>query len=313
MYSLPADVSPISGDSRTVIAGAVVTMLLSAIFNRLALNLSPRFGFVAWPDGLHAHPRPTPLLGGAAMAAAMIPALWVIALSDRFWLVFATGWAMLLALGLWKDRGGTPHFALQLVVQGGVGLLLWMAGAAPPLALPAPLAAATTALFAVVVINAVNFLDVRDGVAGAVMTIVFIGFAAIALNAHAISDAVLGLCFASAAFAFLIHNRPPATIFMGDAGSYTLGFAACTFALRAWNANPSMIASAWLPLFLPILELSTTVGLRLGEGRSPFHGDGRHLTTLLANAGIGPRAMIVVASAVTLVSCAAAVALESDV
>jgi UDP-GlcNAc:undecaprenyl-phosphate GlcNAc-1-phosphate transferase len=88
---------------------------------------------------------------------------------------------------------------------------------------------------------------------------------------------------------FLWFNRPPARIFMGDAGSTFLGF---TLGLGSVQVALRSQAPLWSPavplciLAVPCYDLLTVVLLRLSQGRSPFHADKQHLSHRLVGRGL---------------------------
>jgi UDP-GlcNAc:undecaprenyl-phosphate/decaprenyl-phosphate GlcNAc-1-phosphate transferase len=90
---------------------------------------------------------------------------------------------------------------------------------------------------------------------------------------------------------FLFWNRPPARIFMGDAGSTFLGFLLGLGTARV-GLRPDGPAWSWaVPLCVaavPCYDLVTVVALRLSQGRSPFHADKQHLSHRLVGRGLSP-------------------------
>jgi UDP-GlcNAc:undecaprenyl-phosphate GlcNAc-1-phosphate transferase len=106
---------------------------------------------------------------------------------------------------------------------------------------------------------------------------------------------------------FLWFNRPPARIFMGDAGSTFLGFFLGLGSLRLVLDRPGPAWRWAVPLCLlavPWYDLVTVVGLRLRQGRSPFHPDRQHLSHRLVAAGLGPASAV---SAIHLLALASGV------
>jgi UDP-GlcNAc:undecaprenyl-phosphate GlcNAc-1-phosphate transferase len=89
---------------------------------------------------------------------------------------------------------------------------------------------------------------------------------------------------------FLWHNRPPARIFMGDAGSYFLGFSLATIAMVATYAGGDLPRHAILApicvLAVPLYDLCTVVWIRLRQGRSPFEADKNHFSHRLVELGL---------------------------
>jgi UDP-N-acetylmuramyl pentapeptide phosphotransferase/UDP-N-acetylglucosamine-1-phosphate transferase len=119
------------------------------------------------------------------------------------------------------------------------------------------------------------------------------GTAAVALTVlmAAGGDAHTGLGLLGAVLGFLWFNRPPARLFMGDAGSTFLGFAVGVGTARLAMADG---APPWSPLAalavcaVPCYDLTSVVLIRLREGRSPFHADKRHLSHRFVARGLRP-------------------------
>ena len=145
--------------------------------------------------------------------------------------------------------------------------------------------------------NAINFLDNIDGGASGVVAIsAFFLF----LNAHQ-GDQILISAFAltltGATLGFLVWNRPPARIYMGDAGALFLGLLIASLSVRL-EPNPiNQYASFAIPILLlavPILDTSVAVVSRLSRGISPFQGGRDHLSHRLMNCGLSKRQSVVV-------------------
>jgi UDP-GlcNAc:undecaprenyl-phosphate GlcNAc-1-phosphate transferase len=97
--------------------------------------------------------------------------------------------------------------------------------------------------------NLFNFMDGADGLAGGMAAIGFTALAAAAAEAGATPLALACGAFASASVGFLLHNFPPARVFLGDAGSIPLGFLAAGFGIHG------ALAGVW-PLWFPVLVFS---------------------------------------------------------
>jgi hypothetical protein len=148
--------------------------------------------------------------------------------------------------------------------------------ALPGLTLPLPawVAIFFVLLFVVWMINLYNFMDGMDGFAGGMATI---GFSALAWLGWADAGfAAFCLIVAAASAGFLVHNFPPAKIFLGDTGSIALGFLAAAFSL--WGAKDGLFPF-WVALlvFSPFIVDATVTSVaspaarRKGLGSAPSH------------------------------------------
>jgi UDP-GlcNAc:undecaprenyl-phosphate GlcNAc-1-phosphate transferase len=191
-------------------------------------------------------------------------------------------------VGLYDDLVGARarvKLALQLFAAGvavfGVGLR-W-----PALAeLLGPLAAVEPVLtlgFLVAAVNAINLSDGLDGLAGGNAAI---GFAVVlaATLMHPQPDLALGWVSAAAlggVLGFLVHNRHPARVFMGDAGSYFLGFLLPALLLQIAPVPERLalidVSLPLLVLALPLLDMGLAIVRRAARGQPIFAPDSDHI------------------------------------
>lgn len=289
-------------------AAAAATAGAAAALSALAVRYAPRTGFVAYPDEVNRHARPTPLLGGAAVFAAAAPATAYVVLRDPAWRGFLPALVTTLALGLYKDRQrGRVSEAAQLLAQLSAVGWLWWGGLRIETGGTRLVDAAATLVAGLAILNAVNFLDVLDGLAGSVVAVALTGFAGLALARGDSAEAAFALLLGASVAGFLLRNLPPARIFLGDAGSFGLGtgLAALAFSTAAYPGHGLHLSA--LLLVVPLFELVATVALRALAGRSPLRGDGTHASTLLRRRGwpvarvlAGAWALTLLAAVVTL-------------
>jgi UDP-GlcNAc:undecaprenyl-phosphate GlcNAc-1-phosphate transferase len=269
----------------------------------LALGLTPPVRALALRVGAidHAlgtrkrHGAPVPRLGGLAIALGAGASLAVAYLAypplrqdlatDRA-LALMVGTLAILALGVVDDLRGlraSPKLAVQVAAAA---LAFWAGFRIETLPVPfgEPLAlglasAPLTVLWMVGVTNALNLADGLDGLAA--------GQAVLALGAYLVmalagGDGLVALVTAAAAgsaLGFLRHNRHPATIFMGDAGSLLLGFLLAVSSVALLGRNPggtAAIAPA-VAVALPVADAALAFLRRLLRGFPVARGDRGHL------------------------------------
>jgi UDP-GlcNAc:undecaprenyl-phosphate GlcNAc-1-phosphate transferase len=138
--------------------------------------------------------------------------------------------------------------------------------------------------------NSINFFDNLDGGAAGTVAVSTIGIALIALGEGQELIAALSIVTAGSTIGFLMWNRSPAKIYMGDAGALFLGVVVSVLTIRL---NPG-IAPKWnsislLPMLLaiPILDTCVAVFSRIYRGISPFTGGKDHLSHRLMRKGLG--------------------------
>jgi UDP-GlcNAc:undecaprenyl-phosphate GlcNAc-1-phosphate transferase len=221
--------------------------------------------------------------------------LW--AQSADLWLLLGLA-TLLVALGLVDDRRGLD-WRLRLVAQAlAAFVVVFLRGWKLSLVPAWPLAAGVLSLLWIVgIVNSFNMLDNMDGLSAGVGAIAAAMLAAVMLLVpdpqsrlpHLFVAGFL-LVLVGSLLGFLWHNRPPARIFMGDAGSYFLGFSLATIATVATYAGGDLPRHAILApicvLAVPLYDLVTVVAIRLRQGRSPFHADKSHLSHRLVELGL---------------------------
>jgi UDP-GlcNAc:undecaprenyl-phosphate GlcNAc-1-phosphate transferase len=270
----------------------VAVVLLTPVSAKIAI----RFGVVALPDpSVKGHVRATPLLGGGAILVSLVPVLLVCAFRGSYWVTVAGAVAAMAALGIYKDYVRREVSPLsQLTVQ--IVTLALLHFAVKPVRTPGQGTAATgvSMLCCLWIINGWNFLDVMDGLAGGVGAIVAAFFAAGHTRTGEMDAAILSASLAGSLAGFLTHNYPPASIFMGDLGSFPVGILFCSLLLSGiTSANSHTRVGFALMLFVPLFEIVTTSLTRILADRTPLKGHTPdHLCVRLSHRGWSDRAVI---------------------
>ena len=160
-----------------------------------------------------------------------------------------------------------------------------------------------TTLFIVGITNSINFFDNIDGGASGALAIAAIFLFILSLQGSQYLIASLSIVLAGATVGFLFWNKPPARIYMGDAGALFLGLLIATLTVR-FDPNPiNLIASFAIPfliLAIPILDTSVAVLSRIRRGVSPFQGGQDHLSHRLMRRGLTKRQSV---TSLWLLSC----------
>ena len=150
--------------------------------------------------------------------------------------------------------------------------------------------------------NAFNLIDGIDGLASSLSMLSLSLFGAYFLLAGQMPYAMLAFALAGSLLAFLIFNRPPARIFMGDSGSLLIGTVNSILVIHFIRtaSSPSAVfplgasvALGFAILFVPLLDTLRMFSVRLIRGRSPLSPDRNHLHHLLLKRGMGHAAITV--------------------
>ncbi len=283
------------------LASIVVAVALVPAVGALALRL----GAVATPRSDRWNRRAVPILGGLAIAGGILFGNILLG-PDTERLLLLIGMGIMVVLGLIDDIG-TISPARRLAVEAATAAAFaWFVTS--ELDAPIRIAAIVVATLCVpVAINAVNLVDNADGLAALLSIVTALTLGAIVATVGIPTDGgALALVIAAGCLGFLVHNRPPARVFMGDSGSLMLGFglAACSVLIvrdALLMPGPSHAAAAMaVPLAwsLQFGDLGMVFITRLRRRASPFHGGTDHTSHRLISAGLGPVWMLVALSAV---------------
>ena len=245
---------------------------------------------------------PVPYLGGVAIALSIIIVTYgAIFYSDytktTFPLVtYALLPAVVLGLmGLIDDIRGLPALP-RLVVQTAVAILVAIFMLHRDIeAIPFNdhlINDVVNVVWIVAVCNSINFFDNLDGGAAGTVAISTLGISLIAANQGQELITALAVVTCGATTGFLLWNKSPAKIYMGDAGALFLGVLVGILTIRLNpGISPQINSMAILPMLLavPILDTCVAVLSRLRRGISPFTGGKDHLSHRLMRKGWSKR------------------------
>ncbi len=279
---------------RDVLASPIAILALAFV---LALAATPtfraaarRWGLLDRPTERSSHRTVIPRGGGAAIVLAALGTLW---LALPAWPSHPDAPALLLggvalaALGLWDDRSPLSPLSRFTAQIGVAAVVVSVLGGLVRLPLPppldpntGPLAQPLAVLWIVAVVNFYNFLDGIDGLAALQAAVTGLGIVLAAWDPFAV---LLGAALAGAAGAYLLFNWSPATIFLGDVGSYFLGYTLAALALTApLDDRPRAVAFVALSLWLFLADATWTLARRVRRGERWYQAHREHLYQHLA-------------------------------
>ncbi len=287
-----------------ILAAAALTTALTA---PLCGRLARRLGIVDNPGLRKQHVDAVPYLGGVAVLLGVLAGIAallalgggtesLLALPDNRVLAILVGALALFGLGL-RDDIKPVRARHKMMVQATVATALWLWGVRFEVvsfgewglldlgvfSLP------VTVLWIVAVANAINLIDGLDGLAAGLGAIAACAIACVAQRAGSEPTMTLLVVLAAALVGFLVHNRHPARIFLGDAGSLTIGLllAACTVTAgpAPGIATSFTFAGPFLALGVPILDMVFAMTRRVVERRGLFSADRNHIHHRLLSLG----------------------------
>jgi UDP-GlcNAc:undecaprenyl-phosphate GlcNAc-1-phosphate transferase len=255
----------------------LVALGLGLVLTPLLALLGRRVGLVDRPsreDGLKIHAEARPLTGGIGVVAATLAAVAVAGDGPQPLVTGAI--VLLLAVGVLDDLVGLAP-SVRLAAELAAGGLL--AAGDVTLAPFGDLGPIVLVLAVPVVANAVNMMDGQDGLAGGLAAVAALGLSVVATADGAMGS--LGPACAAALIAFLVWNRPPASVFLGDGGAYGVG--GLLVVLLAGGATTwAGVAGGVACLGIFLLELVSTILRRTVTRSSLTSGDRAHVYDQLA-------------------------------
>ena len=273
----------------------IAAFLLSFLLTPAVRNLAWHFGLVDQPDQKRKrHSSPIPRMGGVAIFASVIGAyglLLIVRLSS--------------GLIVWEDLPLVLRLLPALAIVFGIGIIDDIISISPWIRLTAEAAAAifawiggiqitaihgyslsgtvvsflVTVLWIVTCTNAINLIDGVDGLAAGVSMFAAFTMLAAALLASNFPMALAVVPLAGALLGFLPFNFVPASIFLGDSGSLTLGFLLGCYG-AVWAEKSTTLLGLTAPLMvlaIPLLDVGLAVARRIVRGQAIFAADRMHI------------------------------------
>jgi UDP-GlcNAc:undecaprenyl-phosphate/decaprenyl-phosphate GlcNAc-1-phosphate transferase len=274
-----------------LILGSLSLFLVGGLTPVMQL-VAKRFGVIDRPSENHkTHQKPVPYLGGVAIAVGVVTVTYLASLASNFnrstFLLASSVLVPAIVMGIVgliddiRKLSPWPRFIIQSGFGVAISILLVSTNT-----LGSPFGnyfidIPITVLWIVGITNSINFFDNVDGGASGAVAISAIFLFFLSWQGEQFLIAALSIVLAGATLGFLLWNRPPARIYMGDAGALFLGILVASLTIR-FNPNPiDRIASFAVPLLLlavPILDTSVAVISRLRRGISPLQGGKDHLS-----------------------------------
>ena len=273
--------------------------LLTPLMRKIALATD----VVDKPNTAHkSHKQPVPYLGGVAIIIGIIVVAYSTSLvsnftKNTFWLATSVlAPALVLGLiGLWDDMKNLsplPRFVAQTIAGIFTAFILLATKNVGNPTGSKIFDTVITVIWVVGICNSINFFDNLDGGAAGTVAVSSTALAFLALNGDQYLIAALSTVTAGATMGFLIWNKSPARIYMGDAGALFLGVLLATLTIRLHPNSDTQLGSYFTPIFLlavPILDTTVAVISRLKRNASPFQGGQDHLSHRLIRAGLSRR------------------------
>ena len=284
-----------------ILSFTLITYLTTPIFRALAIKLN----IVDKPGGRKLQKYAIPYLGGLAIIIPLLFSLTLLTFIpifkvDRFELLFGLvlPGVLMAIVGLLDDIYQLSAL-LRLISQSVAGFttsyLLYSSNSGIQIFDNSILNLFTTTIWIIGIINAFNFIDNMDGLAGGVAMFAAFGFFVISLNNGQLLVAALSAAICGSCIGFLFWNKNPARIYMGDSGALFLGFMLAAISIRVDSDGSNYLQSIFTPLVMlaiPFIDTAQVIISRLRRGVSPLQGGRDHISHKLLLLGVNEKAAV---------------------
>lgn len=258
---------------------ATVACITGLVLQPLMIRWLRRWGILDVPNHRSSHSTTTPRGGGLALILALVVGTLVAPMSVPTTAVLLGGCVLLGGVGLVDDLRGLPP-GVRLMAQLGVGAL---AG----LLLPAPinyLSAILCSLWVASFVNAFNFMDGINGISALTGLVAGVAYLVMSWSYNNAAALTFSAALAGACLSFLPFNAFRARVFLGDVGSYALGFAIAALGWVVWAAGvPLLLAISPTALYLG--DTATTITRRWQRNEPLTQAHREHVYQRLTQSG----------------------------
>lgn len=306
-------------------AAFLTALLLGFLFTPIASKLGIRFGALDKPNARKVHTSTIPRSGGLAIIAAFALGHLFLLLAgsalDRFTLnwtfcgIFWTGALFAAGIGIVDDFKKIPS-SIKLLMQILAASIAFLGGTRinafgiMQMSWHFPLIASylLTVFWFVLLINSINLIDGLDGLAAGVTVFGAAVMVILMIISGNEKGAIAFAALAGAMLGFLRYNFNPARIFMGDGGSYFLGYALACFSIQ-YGAKSQVGLSLLIPLLalgVPIFDVILSTVRRFITGNRIFKADKGHIHHKLLAMGLTTRRAVLILYGVSAILALAA-------
>lgn len=299
----------------TLFYAFIVALLIAILTTPLMRWIACRYSILDRPGGRKVHRKSIPYLGGGGIFIGFVVAVFLFCDSPSSVLILVGASATTL-LGVIDDvtiMSSKVKLLGQIVIAlgtciGGISIdyltspfggTIYLGVFSWPI----------TILWIISLMNVVNLIDGLDGLAGGVSAISAVMIAIVSVQTGQWSAAIVAIALAGASLGFLRFNFPPATIFMGDAGSMLLGYVLSVVTIVG-VLKSEFVISMGIPIIalaVPILDTTFAIIRRLKKGQSIMSPDKEHFHHQLLDAGLNVKQAVILIYACTFMLGLAAI------
>jgi UDP-GlcNAc:undecaprenyl-phosphate GlcNAc-1-phosphate transferase len=273
-------------------AAFILSFVFALYWTPLMRKAALQLGIMDRPDGkLKNHDIAVPYFGGIAVYIAFLLTVGVFTDFEQETLGLLLSGSIALMVGLIDDFGVLSP-SQKLLGQTLAAVVLIKSGTYIKLTfLPLWVAIPLTVLWILAVTNALNIIDILDGLASGVAAIATMSIAIANFMAGRDSVGFLCIVLCGAILGFLRHNFHPAKIYLGDAGSLFIGFMLAALSMNAGYTRANLLAviSPVLILGIPLFDLALVVWIRWKNGIPVTKGSPDHFALRLRRCKLSVR------------------------
>lgn len=281
----------------------IISFLLVAILLPILMKLSTKIGFTDKPTKRKKHKKVTPLCGGLAMFIGFFALYYFVEKENGYqsiWIFISS--LLILIIGLvddfYKSKGKEFPIFPRLIIQILAAVLVFNAGVAfkgftnpftgqyVVLGTFLQFVLSITWMFGVTTV--INWSDGMDGLAGGISLVSSTTFFIAAIILGQVYSASISIILAGSICGFLIYNKYPAKVFMGDSGANFLGFILSIIALDG-AFKQATVLSLLLPILalaVPIFDNLFVIFKRFNEGKPVYQADRSQMHFRLEEKGL---------------------------
>ena len=296
----------------------IVTLLTSLILVPIVKKVAIHVNAMDEPNARKIHKVPMPRLGGLAIYLSFLLGYMLYGEVSTQMLSILIGGFLLILIGFIDDINSVPA-RYKLIVQIIAATIVVLYGDLSfsevsvfgyKIYFNEFWGSLSSIIFIVAITNAINLIDGLDGLAAGISSIYFLTIAIIAFILNRIGglDVIISLIMLGATLGFLVHNFPPAKIFMGDSGSLFLGFMISIIALLGYKVTTftSLIVPIVI-LAIPILDTIFAILRRLLKGQNIGVADKEHFHHQLLKMKYSPIKSILIIYAIDIAFAAVSI------
>lgn len=297
----------------TVVSAGIISFVATYLLIPFFCSLAYRYNILDIPNTtIKKHKQPTPYLGGVALFAGFICCLAFVFPLNTQLLFFFVGITVLLIVGLIDDLFTITPFQ-KLLGQVCAAGSFFAAGlyAKEQFFFSSIFAVPFSVLWLLTIPNAFNLIDIMDGLATTVALTISCSLLLVALSQNALQIALLLAAFIGALVAFLLYNRPPAHLYLGDAGSLFIGgfLGVIPFFLSWSEYTPCGCVAPLLIFTIPLSEVGMLIVIRTYKGIPFYLGSRDHFAHYLQKKGWTTPGILIITALFSLICGLLSVAL----